>query len=403
MANQLRPARNPILLPGILLALVVIIGTVWWARPAYNLYRGARPLFSRVPPLPSAPPQLASTGQAPEVPLALPDFLTVTVFARNLSGPRDIAFSPDGTLLVSQPEAGTIIALPDRDQDGRADEIKVVASGLDRPHGLAFADTTLLIAEETRLVRYRWQENSLTATREKILTDLPSGGRHFTRTIAIGPDRQVYVSIGSTCDVCLEKSPLIGVIVTDLEGTGPRIFATGLRNSVFIRFRPNTNELWGTEMGRDFLGDNLPPDEINQLEDGKNYGWPICYGNQVFDQKFGQKDAGFCANTQPPVFAVPAHSAPLGLTFITSPLFPADWQGDLLVAYHGSWNRSVPTGFKVVRVKLGDSPPQAEDVVSGWYREGEIWGRPVDLEFDSTGRLYLSDDRAGVIYRFDRR
>jgi glucose/arabinose dehydrogenase len=385
---------------GVVLLLAV---AVWAARPAYDLYRGARPLLRMAPGLPSTASSQLMPGKPPEVPLDLPDFLTVTVFAKGLSEPRDIAFSPGGTLLVSQPSAGTVVALPDRNQDGRADETRAVLSGLNLPHGLAFSGSNLVVAEETRLVRYRWNENGLVAAQEKILTDLPKGGRHFTRSVAIGPDNQVYVSVGSTCDTCVEKDSRIGVIVTDLDGTAPRTFAAGLRNSVFITIKPGTGELWGAEMGRDFLGDDLPPDEINRLEDGKNYGWPFCYGNRIYDRKFGQQTPGFCAGTQPPVFEIPPHSAPLGLAFVDSPLFPDDWQGDLLVAYHGSWNRSVPTGYKVVRVKLGNGAALAEDMVSGWYRDSEIWGRPVDLAFDAQGKLYLSDDRAGVIYRFERR
>lgn len=389
---------------GWLVLAAVFLGTiVWAARPASELYRGVRPLLAPAPTLPPARSVMESTGIAPEVPLQLPDFLTVTVFSRELIGARDLAFSPGGTLLVSQPGAGKVVALPDRDGDGRPDETKVLLDQLDKPHGLAFSGSSLLVAEERQLVLYRWDENALTATREKVLTDLPQGGRHSSRTIAVGPDNKIYVSIGSTCDVCFEKDPRIGVIVTDLDGSAPRTFATGLRNSVFIVFKPGTDELWGTEMGRDFLGDNLPPDEINLLQDGKHYGWPVCYGDRVYDQKFGQREASFCAGTQPPVFQIPAHSAPLGLAFIDSPLFPNDWQGDLLVAYHGSWNRSVPTGYKVVRVRLGSAPPQAEDLATGWISNGKAWGRPVDLAFAPTGELFISDDRAGAVYRFVRR
>ena len=152
-------------------------------------------------------------------------------------------------------------------------------------------------------------------------------------------------------------------------------------------------------MGRDYLGDNLPPDEINLIEEGKHYGWPVCFGNRVYDRKFGQKTPEFCQKTEPPVFELAAHVAPLGLVFVDSPLFPASWEGDLLVALHGSWNRTTPVGYKVVRIKMKEGKPtEMEDFITGWLKGGEVLGRPVDLTFDQQGRLYLSDDKAGVVY-----
>ena len=187
------------------------------------------------------------------------------------------------------------------------------------------------------------------------------------------------------------------------NGSGERVFAAGVRNSVGFVFHPSTGEIWATENGRDNLGDDLPPDEINILRNGQNYGWPYCYGKNIPDPAFN--DSSRCQATQDSVHDMQAHSAPLGLRFAESAQFPEEWQGDLLVAYHGSWNRSVPTGYKVVRLHVDGSRVVAEeDFISGWLLDnGSVVGRPVDLIFGpEDGALYISDDKAGVIYRVTR-
>lgn len=392
----MRRGRFP--LYGILLAAVVIVALIAWrfSQPAARLYQGIAPLLSSPPPLPQRSP--VPDGEGGSLPLTLPDFLQAYFFAQDLSSPRDLTFSPGGTLLASLPGSGQVVALPDKDGDGRVDLTQLVADKMNNPHGIAFSDGKLFVAEETRLSRWIWDENTLTARFDKKLVDLPKGGRHTTRSVVITANGSVYVTLGSTCDTCFERHPWIGtVIVTDREGTEPRVFSQGLRNSVFLTLKPDTDEVWATEMGRDFLGDDLPPDEINRLRDGHHYGWPVCYGNRVWDKQFGQYNEEFCDGTETPMYQIPAHSAPLGLTFIQSTLFPQDWQGDLLVAYHGSWNRSIPTGYKVVRVDLETQTEQ--DVVTGWFTDGKVWGRPADVEFGPDGSLYISDDRAGAVYR----
>lgn len=255
-------------------------------------------------------------------------------------------------------------------------------------------------------MRYLWDEERLEATFEKVLFGFPAGVRHTTRTIAFNNQGQMFVSIGSTCDVCFEQHPWHGtVIVSDQEGNNPRVFAKGLRNAVFITTQPETDELWATEMGRDFLGDDLPLDEINIILEGRDYGWPRCYGQQIQDQKFdpsGQA-AIFCQTTQASTYDLQAHSAPLGLAFINSPQFPDAWQGDLLVAYHGSWNRSVHTGYKVVRLTIENNQIIGEeDFLTGFLQGSSALGRPVDLLFDQSGQLFLSDDQAGTIYQITK-
>jgi glucose/arabinose dehydrogenase len=184
-----------------------------------------------------------------------------------------------------------------------------------------------------------------------------------------------------------------------LDGTDLRVFASGLRNTVFFTFDKN-GTIWGNDMGRDFLGDNLPPDELNTITENANYGWPYCYGDLVRDDSFmkGQK-SDYCSGTKAPVFKYHAHVAPLGIAFINSPLFNSTDQGDILVAFHGSWNSTKPVGYKVVKLNVeGGEIKSMEDFITGWIRGDAVYGRPVDLVFDKTGYLYISDDKAGVVY-----
>lgn len=375
----------------------------------YLAYKSKGSLPVILPPAPLTSTEKSQATPVNESNLKIPQGFSARVFAKDLVAVRDLEFSPQGTLLASIPAQGKIVALPDTNTDHKADREVTVISGLSRPHGLAFYKDKLFIAEETRVSRYSWNEDTLTATLDKKLFDLPKGGRHFTRTIAINSQGQLFVSIGSTCDVCFENHEfLAAVIISDSDGKNPRLFARGLRNAVFITVNPQTDELWGTEMGRDFLGDDLPPDEINIIKENKDYGWPLCYGNRINDTDFDKKayiqviPQPPCGQTEPPVYEIAAHSAPLGLTFVSSDKFPQDWQGDLLVAYHGSWNRSTPIGYKVVRIKLENGKPQGEeDFIAGFLQGNQAIARPVDLIFDKNGALYVSDDKAGFIFKID--
>lgn len=359
-----------------------------------------RPAFL---PAPLATTQTKSgSTQAYQGRLNVTDGFKIEVIAEGLGNPRDLEFSPEGALLVSVPNEGKVIALLEKALNEY--QRKDVAIGLNNPHGIAFYNGKLYVAEETSVSRYMWDKERLLATKEKTLFALPpSEGGHFTRSLAFGKNGVLFISIGSTCNVCFEKNPLHGsVIVSDSEGSNPQIFAKGLRNSVFITLNRQTNELWATEMGRDFLGDNLPPDEINIIKEGKDYGWPVCYGNRIHDRDFDKRvyKRNPCEDRKPPLYEIAAHSAPLGLVFIDSARFPKEWQGDLLVAYHGSWNRSTPTGYKVVRLDVeGDKILGEYDFMTGFLEGSQAVGRPVDLVFDKNGALYISDDKGGIIYR----
>ena len=266
-------------------------------------------------------------------------------------------------------------------------------TGLSDPSGIAFRGDTLYFAQETAVKRL----DPGAATPVTVVSGLPPGG-HSTRTIAFGPDNLMYVAVGSSCNVCDDPPPRAAVTRYNLDGSGAHTFATGLRNSVGLAFNPGSGQLWANNNDRDYLGDDLPPEHLNILQDGKWYGWPQCY---LPNQPNPEYSGANCSNVEPPALTVQAHSAPLGLTFYTGTKFPAEYQGDAFMTYHGSWNRSVPTGAKVVRVRVQNGRPNAvEDFVTGWQlSDGSRWGRPVAVVTAADGALLISDDAGGRIWR----
>lgn len=336
-------------------------------------------------------------------PLKLQEGFSVSIFAKGLTAPRVLAIAPGGVLITSIPSEGKIVALPDDNQDGAADKVVEIISGLNRPHGLAFqcpfldvdGECEFYIAESHRVSLFSYDAEKMKAEFKKKVADLPDGGNHYTRTLMFNDDGRLLISVGSSCNVCNEKDGRRAkILALDLRTGETKEFAKGLRNSVFMATHPINGKIWATEMGRDLLGDDMPPDEINIIEEGKNYGWPNCYGKNIHDTDFDrEKSLKACA--EPFEVAshidIPAHSAPLGLAF---------WGGDLLVAYHGSWNRSVPTGYKIVRYRFDEQGNYLgeEDFISGWLQQNSALGRPVDILIQPDGKIYISDDKAGVIY-----
>ncbi len=348
-------------------------------------------------------------GSAPDY-ITLPEGFGIEVFADTLgesslstpgpnTGPRLMEIKDD-IIFVSLTSMGKVVALPDMDDDKKADEIVTVIDGLDRPHGMAFHKDWLYIAEEDKVIRVKYLGN-LAVDRNSVekLLDLPSGG-HFTRTIRIFDD-SLFISVGSSCDVCYEDNQMRAAITKcDLDGKNCAVFARGSRNAVGFVFHPETKEMWATENGRDNLGEDLPPDEINIIKEGKDYGWPICYGDRIHDTDFDKnvyvRDP--CSETEPAEVELQAHSAPLGLGFYFGDKFPEEYKGNLFVGFHGSWNRKEPTGYKVVRIMFDGSGYSVEDFAVGWLRGQNVLGRPVDV-VEKDGDLYVSADNAGKIYR----
>ena len=324
----------------------------------------------------------------------------ISVYRSGLKGVRWIAFGPDGTLYASLPNAGQVVSLVDDDRDGYAEKLSIVARGLDRPHGLAFDGRDLLVAGETTLYRLAGVSAGRAVEAAVISRDLPGEGGHWTRSQVVGGDRSIYLSAGSSCNACAEEDPRRATIrrYSPEGGTG-QPHAVGLRNSVGLAFHPLSRELWASENGRDLLGDDLPPDEINLIRAGKDYGWPHCYGDRIPDPD--SRPPSECSQTEPAQVSLQAHSAPLGILFGADLKAPEKIRESLLVAYHGSWNRSVPTGYKLVSIPFEKDKPSGSpvDLVTGWLEGGKAWGRPVALAPGPDGSLYVSDDRADAIYR----
>jgi glucose/arabinose dehydrogenase len=375
---------------GIVVALIVVLvatgaGVAWQNRQTiYMLLIGARPV----------------PGTAAAIAVKLPAKFTAEVYASGLERPRFITFGPDGALYVAESGAGRVTALPMDPATGKAARHVTVASGLQSPNSVAFADNVLYVGEIASVTRLTVDADMHGSNQRRIITDLPNGGNHITRTALIGPDGNLYVSIGSSCNVCDEADPhRAAVWVYNPDGSGGHRYAYGLRNAVGMAINPTTHEIWVTNNGRDLMGDNTPPDTIYALHAGANYGWPRCHAGDIIDPDMGKQ--GDCNSVEQPRVKIQAHSAPLGLAFYSASAFPAPYRG-LFVAYHGSWNRSVPTGYKVVFIPLDSAgrvagPPQ--DFATGWLHNGSMSGRPVGLAVGPDGALYVSDDAAGLIYR----
>ncbi len=354
----------------------------------YKTYKGFAPILSNSPTKPIDNTPQNTTG----LPLTIVPGYKISLFATNLGNPRDLQWDPQGVLLASIPDQGRVVALPDENKDGQADKPVTVVFGLHKPHGLAFAKNTLYIGETDKVVKYEYDGKLFKANKPQKILDLPGGGNHWTRQLLI-KDNQLFIAIGSSCNVCKETDTRRATVqVANLDGTNLHTFASGLRNSPFLIENPYTKDIWATEMGRDNLGDDTPPDEINILKADKNYGWPICYGQNIHDQNFDKNTyiQNPCSQTLQATVDLPAHSAPLGLAFAS--------KDTLLVAFHGSWNRSVPTGYKIVSIDI--KTKQISDFVTGWLVSPKnAIGRPVDLLFDSQKNLYVSDDKSGNIYK----
>ena len=340
---------------------------------------------------------------APAEQINLPSGFGISVFASGLDTPRNLAIGPDGQLYVAERGAGRIVRLPDRNHDGLADELEVVAQDFDSPSSLAFyKDGSLYVSTPTQVFRLSQPDASgALQKRELVIDGLPGRQDHFTRTLLFSPDwSSLFIQIGSSCNVCNESDPRRATIMRfNPDGSGGAIYARGLRNAVGMTFRPGTSELWATNNGTDNLGDNQPPDTIQIVQQGQDWGWPRCHAGIIVDPQFG--GSGACNGVAKPQIELQAHSAALGLAFYTGAQFPAEYRGDLFVAFHGSIYRSVPTGYKVVRIHFTNGQPgQPQDFITGpVVQSGKAWGRPADVLTAPDGSLFVSDDSGGIIYR----
>ncbi|HTO06058.1 MAG TPA: sorbosone dehydrogenase family protein [Myxococcota bacterium] len=340
--------------------------------------------------------------------MKLPAGFGFGVYAEGIPNARFLRFTTAGDLLVSSPrEKAVFILARDANGDGRADSVKKLVTGLDAPHGLEFVGDWLYIAETGAVKRVRFDaaKGAVTGQVETVLAGLPTGGNHWTKTIRLGPDGWMYVSMGSTCNVCLETEPRRATIARfKPDGSGYETYATGLRNSVGFDWRPADGALYATDNGRDLLGDDIPPCELNEIQPGKFYGWPYRYGHNVPDPDFGTQGGDQAASAVPPAHEFGAHVAPLGMRFYRGTAFPERYRGQAFVALHGSWNRSKKSGYKVVLLEWKPDGSIAEsDFLTGFELNEDVVGRPVDVLDGPDGALYVSDDFAGAVYRVQYR
>jgi glucose/arabinose dehydrogenase len=334
--------------------------------------------------------------------IQLPPGFKISIFADNVPGARSLALSPSGVLFVGTRQLGRVYAVVDRNHDKRADEVITIADGLDLPNGVAFRDGDLYVAEVHRILRYPQIEERLNSppNPEIVFDRFPKDRHHGWKYIRFGPDGRLYVPVGAPCNVCRRSDPIYATITRmNPDGSGFEIFAYGVRNSVGFDWNPLTGVLWFTDNGRDWMGDDQPPDELNRAPvKGLHFGFPFCHGGVVPDPEFGSDQV--CRQFTPPAVRLDAHVAPLGMRFYTGRMFPKAYQNQIFIAEHGSWNRSRKVGYRISLVRLqGDRVLSYEPFAQGWLMGETEWGRPVDLEIMADGSMLVSDDQNGVIYR----
>lgn len=333
--------------------------------------------------------------------IQLPPGFSITVYAGDVANARSMALAPGGTLFVGSRDAGNVYALKDDNNDHVADRKWVIANGLSQPNGVAIKDGDLYVAEISRISRFpQIESNPDKPSREDFFDDYPAKTHHGWKYIAFGPDGHLYVPVGAPCNIC-ESSDEVFASMTRINMSTHQmeVIQHGIRNTVGFDWHPVTNELWFTDNGADWLGDNMPACELNYApREGMHFGFPYCHQGDFPDPKLGKNIS--CSEYIPPVQKLDAHVAPLGMEFYTGNMFPAEYRNQIFIAEHGSWNRSRPQGYRIMLVKLnGNKAVSYEPFAEGWLQDGNAWGRPVDLEILPDGSLLVSDDAANVIYR----
>lgn len=341
--------------------------------------------------------------------LALPDGFAINVYRAGLGQARMLGVHGPH-VYVTQPMQGNVIQLIDADEDGVAESQTVAASDVPMVHGIAFHEDQVFLANVKSVFRAAVAEDGSFGALAEIITDLPDGGQHPLRTLGVGPDELLYISVGSDCDACAETNPEHATLLTSaLAGQAAAartILAKGLRNTIGFGWHPVTEALWGMDHGSDWRGDDLPPEELNAIVSGNDYGWPYCYGDRQVDPIIQDPPdttkAEYCAGTEPPVLLNQAHQAPIGLAFYTGATFPATYQNGAFVAFRGSWNRKPATGYYVGFIPFEAGEPQAvEPFVSGFLiNDGTAaFGRPAGVAVAPDGALLFTDDTNGIVYR----
>ena len=342
-----------------------------------------------------------SNAQSPLDNVTLPPGFSLSIYAKNVPGARALALGSRGPVFVGSPD-GNVYAIVDRDQDHKADRAYVLAQRLNMPNGVAFRDGALYVAEVNRILRFDQIEDHLEDPGKPVVVNdqLPSDRWHGWKFIAFGPDGLLYVPVGGPCNVCeRDDERYASLLRMKPDGSNVEIFAKGIRNTVGFDWHPVTKELWFTDNGRDMLGDDIPPDELNQApKQGMHFGFPYCHAGTIADPEFGKKRT--CEEFIPPAMKLGPHVAAIGMRFYTGTMFPEEYRNQIFIAEHGSWNRSTPIGYRVSLVRVAENKAvKYETFAEGWLQRGRALGRPADVLVMPDGALLVSDDHAGVIYR----
>ena len=334
--------------------------------------------------------------------IKMPAGFSINVYAE-INGARSLCVSPSGTVFVGTRDGGKVYAIKDENHDGKADSVYVVARGLNVPNGVAFKDGNLYIGTISTIYRLDNIESRLDNPPAPVVVydKYPTDEHHGPKFIAFGPDGKLYIPVGAPCNICEPPPPYASMTRINPDGTGFEIFATGIRNSVGFAWNPLSKELWFTDNGRDMLGDDIPSDELNNApRPGMNFGYPYCHEGDILDPEFGKGKN--CSDYTPPVKKLGAHVASLGMRFYTGNSFPADYKNAIFIAEHGSWNRTVPIGYRVVVAKMDSSGNLSDPIpfAEGWLQNtASVNGRPVDVQVLDDGSMLVSDDYKGAIYR----
>jgi glucose/arabinose dehydrogenase len=333
--------------------------------------------------------------------LTLPPGFHIAVYSDQVPSAREIALGTHGTVFVGSMSAGKVYALVDRNGDGRADQVRVVASGLEMPVGVAFRNGDLYISAVSRILVLRDIEQHLDDPPAPVVINdhFPSETHHGWKFIAFGPDGKLYVPIGAPCNICDRGKAYAKLVRINPDGSGMQDVAYGIRNTVGFDWQPGTKRLWFTDNGRDMMGDDMPSDELNEISrTGESFGFPYCHQGDTLDPEFGKGHA--CKDYTQPVLKLGAHVASLGMRFYEGRQFPASYRGAIIVAEHGSWNRTKKSGYRVMTVRLrGNKVLSYQPLIEGFQHDQKAWGRPVDVQPLPDGSLLVSDDLAGAVYR----
>jgi len=338
--------------------------------------------------------------------IKLPAGFRIDYYAKDVDNARSMALSESGILFVGTREEDKVYAVVDENKDGKADEVVVVASGLTSPNGVAIRNGDLYVAEISRVIKFPNIEQTFrnTPTPEVVNDQFPSDAHHGWKYIAFGPDGKLYVPVGAPCNICDPEKPIYAAINRmDPDGSNLEVYASGVRNSVGFDWDPQTKNLYFTDNGRDMLGDDVPPDELNRAtEKGQNFGYPYCHAGTISDPEFGKNHN--CADYVKPVQNLHPHGGSLGMKFYTGNMFPQEYKNQIFIAQHGSWNRSKKIGYSIATVTTdANGQTTHKPFAEGWLQGEEDWGRPVDVQVMPDGSMLVSDDKNNAIYRITYR